>query len=70
MYIIFLISAQNVDCAYSLELPCRGGSNENHNLCFKQKFEKYLNFLSENFQFLVVTFSVYLNRCVFIMSGS
>ena len=26
--IIFLISAQNIDCGYSLELPQRGGSNE------------------------------------------
>ena len=25
---IFHISAQNIDCGYSLELPCRGGSNE------------------------------------------
>ena len=27
-YIIFLISAQNIDCGYSLELPHWGGSNE------------------------------------------
>ena len=38
-----------------------------HNLCFKQKYEKYQNFLSENFQILVVKFSVYLNRCVFVI---
>ena len=25
---IFLISAQNIDCGYSLEPPCRGGSKE------------------------------------------
>ena len=25
---IFHISAQNIDCGYSLEPPCRGGSNE------------------------------------------
>ena len=25
---IFNISAQNIDCGYSLELPGRGGSNE------------------------------------------
>ena len=30
--------------------------------------EKYKNFLSVNFQFLVVKFSVYLNRYVFVMS--
>ena len=33
-----------------------------HNLCFEQKDEKYQKFLSENFHFLVVKFSVYLNR--------
>ena len=38
-----------------------------HNLCFEQKYEKYQNVLSENFHFLVVKFSVYLNRLVFVM---
>ena len=28
VYIIFLISAQNIDYGYSLELPHQGGSNE------------------------------------------
>ena len=28
VYIIFLISAQKINCEYSLELPQRGGSNE------------------------------------------
>ena len=28
----FHISAQNIDCGYSLEPPRRGGSNEYHNL--------------------------------------
>ena len=51
VYIIFLISAQNIDCGYSLEPPRRGGSNEYHNLCFEQKYEKYQSFLFENFQF-------------------
>ena len=37
---IFQISAQNIDCGYSLEPPRRGRSNEYHNLCFKQKSEK------------------------------
>ena len=34
---IFHISAQNIDCGYSLEPPRRGGSNEYHKLCFEQK---------------------------------
>ena len=28
VYIIFVISAKNINCGYSLEPPCRGGSNE------------------------------------------
>ena len=28
VYVTFLISAQNMDCGYSLEPPRRGGSNE------------------------------------------
>ena len=31
--IFFPVSAQNIDCGYSLEPPRRGGSNEYHNLC-------------------------------------
>ena len=37
------------------------------NLCFEQKYEKYQSFSSENFQFLEVKFSIYLNRRVFVM---
>ena len=38
-----------------------------HNLCFEQKYEKDQRFLSENFQFFGVKFSIYLNRPVFVM---
>ena len=38
-----------------------------HNLCFEQKNKTISEFLSENFQILVVKFSIYLNRCVFVM---
>ena len=38
-----------------------------NNLCLEQKHEKYQNFLSENFHFWVVKFSVYLNRHVSVM---
>ena len=58
-----------MDCGYSLEPPHRGGSNEYHQSMFEQKYEKYQNFLSENFQFLVVKFSVYLSRRVFVMKS-
>ena len=39
-----------------------------HNLCFFSRNKKNIRiFLSENFHFLVVKFSVYLNRHVFVM---
>ena len=53
---------------FSLVPPRRGGSNEyTQSLCSEQKYEKYQNFLSENFPYLVVKFSIYLNRHVFLM---
>ena len=60
VYIIFLISAQNIDCGYSLEPPRRVEAvlTSTHNLCFVQKYEKYQKFLSENFHFLVVKFPI------------
>ena len=39
---IFHISAQNIDCGYSLEPPRRGGSNEYHNLCFCAEIRKIM----------------------------
>ena len=68
VYIIFLICAQNIDCGYSLEPPRRGGSKEYPQSMFWAQIWKILVFfLSENFQFLEVKFSIYLNRCVFVM---
>ena len=64
VYIIFLISAQKIDCGYSLD---EAVLTSTYNLCFEQKYEKYRIFLSENFHFWVVKFSVYLNRHVFVM---
>ena len=32
--------------------------------------KKYQSFLSENFQFLEVKFSIYLNRYIFVMNAS
>ena len=39
---IFHISAQNIDCGYSLEPPRRGGSNEYNNLCFWAEIRKII----------------------------
>ena len=63
VHIIFLFLLKNIDCGYSLEPPL----TSTHNLCFEQKYDKYQNFLSENFHFLVVKFSVYLNSFIFVM---
>ena len=70
VYIIFLISAQNIDSGYSLEPPRRGGSNEYPQSMFWAEIRKISEFLSEIFHFLMVKFSVYLNRRVFVMSVS
>ena len=69
----FLISAKktlkNIDCGYSLESPWRGGSNVYPQSMFWAEIWKISEFLSENFRFffLVIKFSVYLNRHVFVM---
>ena len=47
--LFFLFLLKNIDCAYSLEPPHQGGSNEYRQSMFEQKYEKYQNFLSENF---------------------
>ena len=39
---IFHISAQNIDCRYSLELPRRGGSNEYPQSMFCAEIRKIL----------------------------
>ena len=70
VYIIFLISAQNIDCGYSLEPPRRGDSHEYPQSMFWAEIWKISEFfLPENFQFLVMTFSIYLNRRVFVMDS-
>ena len=63
VYIIFLISAQK----HRLWVLGAAVLTRTHNLCFEQKSKKYQKFLSENFHFLVVKFSVHLNRHVFVM---
>ena len=64
VYIIFLISAQK----HRLWVLVKTASCT-HNLCFGQKYENISEFLSENFLFLVVKFSIYLNRRVFVISS-
>ena len=67
VYIIFLFLLKNIDCGYSLEPPRRGGSNEYPQSMFWAEIWKISVFFSEHFYFLVVKFSLYLNRRVFVM---
>ena len=60
VYIIFLISTLDEAVLTST-----------HNLCFEQKYEKKIRvFYLKNFICLEVKFSIYLNRCVFVMTSS
>ena len=40
---MFHVSAQNIDCVYSLEPPRRGGSNEYPELMFWAEIRKIMN---------------------------
>ena len=52
VYIIFIISAQNIDCGYSLEPPRRGGSNEYPQSMFWAEIWKISEFFIWKFSFL------------------
>ena len=68
VYMIFFFLLKNIDYGYSLEPPRRGGSNEYPQSMFWAEIWKISEFLSEKkIHFLVVKFSVYLNRRVFVM---
>ena len=61
----FIISAKNINCGYSLEPPRQGGSNGCPQSVLSRNM-KISEFLSENSQFLVVKFSIYFNRRIFV----
>ena len=63
LYIVLILVKKNIDCRYLLGAVL----TSTHNLWFEQDYEKYQIFLSENFPFVVVNFSIYLNRRVFVM---
>ena len=67
VYIIFLIFARKHRLWVLVRTPLAAVLMSTHNLCFEQKYEKYQNFYLKIFIFLVVKFSVYLNRHVFVM---
>ena len=67
---VFHITAQNIDCGYSLEPPQQGGSNEYHNLCFRAKKKRKRK---EKLQFYYIKVGLkgsILFRYVFVMSFS
>ena len=51
VYIIFLISAQNIDCGYSLEPPRWGGSNEYPQTMFWAENKKNIRIFIWKFSF-------------------
>ena len=51
VYIIFLISTQNIDCGYSLEPPRRGGSNEYQQSVLNRNMKNMRNFYLKIFSF-------------------
>ena len=53
VYNIFLFLLKNIDCGYSLEPPRRGGRMRTRNLCFEQKYEKYLNLYLKTSSFIL-----------------
>ena len=64
----FLFLLKNIDCGCSLEPPHRGGSNEYPQAMFWAEIWKNNRLiLSESFNFLVVKFSIHLNRHFFVM---
>ena len=48
---MFLISAQNIECRYALERLIEAVLTRTFNLCFEQKYEKYQNFYMKIFRF-------------------
>ena len=65
--LFFLLLIKNIDCGYSLEPSRRGASNEYPKIYVFSRNMKYIRFvLSENVHFLLVKFSVYLNKRIFV----
>ena len=69
--IFFHISAQNIDCGYSLEPPRRGGSNEYPQSMFLCRNKKInVHPCKPQFYYIKVGFKgVKLYRRVFVMTG-
>ena len=67
-YFSYFAKKKKKDCGYSLKSPRQSGSNEYRLSMFYSDICKISQFfLSENFKFLEVKFSIYLNTRVFVM---
>ena len=67
---IFHISAQNIDCGYSLEPPRRGGSNEYQQSMFLNRYKKnYVYPCKHQFYYIKGFKGSKLYRYVFVMVG-
>ena len=66
--IIFLFLLKNIDCGYSSEPPRWGGSNEYPQYVLSRNMKNIRIFIWKLSVFLVVKFSIYLNRRVFVMN--
>ena len=68
VYIIFLISAKNIDYGYSLELPHWGGCNKYPQSMFWAEIWKMSEFFIWKFYFFgCKIFNIFLNRHVCVM---
>ena len=67
IHYFFLFLLKNIGCEYSLEPPRRSGSKGYPQSRFWAEIWKMSEFLSETFQILVVKFTMYLNRRIFLM---
>ena len=66
--IIFLFLLQNIDCGFSLEPPCRGGSNVYPQSMFRAKIRKiYKKKPNENFPIVQLKNVHILHGQVFVM---
>ena len=68
VYITFLILLKTLIVGTHKNRLAEAVVTSTYSLCFEKKYEKYQNSLSEKFPLLVVKFSIYLNRLVFVMS--
>ena len=68
VYIIFLITAKNIDCGTRWNRLAEAVLMSTHNLVLSRNMKNIRVFyLKKNSFFLEVKFSIYLNRRVFVM---